>query len=106
MTKELVLVRFDDNYADEFDMNGFKAMALDDWQKLETEVEKSMKDGLRVEVFFGSNEEFIYNSYSDWRSTFEITPLTEDEYKFLEKTFNLEFGETSAFDILEFINEE
>lgn len=118
MAKKNLLVRFSDNYADEFDVDGFKVYTPEEWEdvkegakKVFAKVEKkNIAEKLRIttlklqdpkgyhyfreseeEFYFGTNEAVIYSSYADWLSSYTVTEITPGQ----ENTLDLLFGSTS-----------
>jgi hypothetical protein len=78
------LVKYEDNYADEFDIQGFRIF---------TEVElKAFKTLVKTakypqEVYFGTNESISYDSFTDYMSRLDIEEVTEEEASLLTKLF-------------------
>ena len=107
----MVLVTFNDNYADEFDCDGFSVYNSkeeflidlyrswleniedidDDLDELSLEelikLEKKHRKTNEFEMYFGTNEAFYYNSFKDYKDAFEIKEITDDEYKVIKKLF-------------------
>jgi hypothetical protein len=65
-----VLIKFNDNYADEFDVSGFKVMTYDDWVEIEKDLLKSEYLKGPFETYFGSNEALLFNNAEDFLSRF------------------------------------
>ena len=84
-----VLVKYRDNYSDEFDVEGFAVDDADEWQKHLKLIEEAFKDnpGASIECWFGTNEAITYESYDDYVEAFEVTPITDAEAATLEKLF-------------------
>ena len=58
----MLLVRYEANYADEFDIYGFKFMSEEGWDELKETIEKLFKYTKTFEYYFGTNE---YIEYED-----------------------------------------
>ena len=81
MTK--VLIKFYDNYADEFDVEGHKVFDLKEWDDHLT----SAKDlSYPREIYFGTNEFCEYYNYEAYLRCFTMQVLSDNEY---ETLFNL-----------------
>ncbi len=104
MSDKMVLVKYDCNYADEFDLEGFVVMSQLEWLKHITSVEKHFQKwdsehepdrwGNRegIEVYFGTNEQIIYEGFESYRRSFEVTELSDTDYKTLERLFGKTYG--------------
>jgi hypothetical protein len=91
-----VLVKFDDNWADEMDVSGFKIFDnLDAWEKCVNEFTKNRFDGEEpeddeenyFEVYFGTNEYNEYESMDEFISNFDIAEISDEEAVAIEKIF-------------------
>ena len=99
MSKNL-LVKYDNNYADEFDVEGFFVTTEEEWEKHKAQVTKFFekreagKDPLKrryrdgVEVYFGTNEQIIYETLDCYLRSFTATEVSDEELAVLKKYFN------------------
>jgi len=80
----MLLVKFDENWADEMDVSGFKLFKSEqDWQK----AIKKFKDEREIEdeedccfsIYFGTNEDNEYTSFSEFLNCFEVTNISDAE---------------------------
>ena len=93
----MLLVKFDDNWADEMDVSGFKLFDnLDDWNEAIKDFEDELKadrgyekDELlgEFEIYFGTNEEIAYTSMEDFLKHFKVILITEDQKFAIESIF-------------------
>jgi hypothetical protein len=78
----MLLVKFDDNWADEMDVSGFKLFDnLDAWNKALEEKKKRRElenDDQCFEVCFGTNEYIDYDSFGSFLNRFQITEISKD----------------------------
>lgn len=85
-----VLVRFESNYADEFDVSGFAVVEEGAWNK---HLEAS-KDFFKVEgeheIGFGTNENIQFSNFDEYRDSFQATTLAPNETEVLLKSFELQ----------------
>jgi hypothetical protein len=106
MTEQMVLVKYDSNWADEFDMSGFIVMPQSKWEthkdkavrafkKLEEaplpepdrEYSRANREARQIEVYFGTNESQIYETVDTYLRSFEVEVLTPEDLKTLERLF-------------------
>ena len=78
----MILVKFEDNLADEMDVSGFKIFDnLDAWNKALSEFKSELEieeDDQYFEVCFGTNEYIDYHSFSNFLKNFEIIEISKD----------------------------
>lgn len=79
------LVKEDGNWADEFDLAGFKILKKESLSK----VKESLIDGREFpcEIYFGTNEAQEYSSKKEFFADLTIKEITEEEYRLLKKLF-------------------
>src|SRR5574338_610881 len=100
MSEKKLLVKFDSNYADEFDVEGFTIMTENDWEAHKTKVtnfftaldktrEKDRWGNYRnpVEVYFGTNEQMIYETLDCYLTSFKVSEISDEEVAILQKHF-------------------
>lgn len=104
MPDKMLLIKFDSNYADEFDTEGFIVMSELDWLHhivgVEKQFERRDKDhqpdkwGNRegIEVYFGTNEQIIYETFESYRSSFTTSELSDADFRTLERLFGKSYG--------------
>jgi hypothetical protein len=104
MAEKMLLIKFDCNYADEFDTEGFIVMSQSEWLQHIVGVEKMFerwnKDhepdrwGNRegIEVYFGTNEQIIYETFESYRSSFSTTELSDTDHETLKRLFGKSYG--------------
>src|SRR5271157_230915 len=103
-----LLIQFNADYADEFDIEGFIVMTEEQWEAhkalAKTHFDKKATAPLpfplsepdsyenrgrhETEVYFGTNEAMIYESYEDYMRSFKVTPLSVQGYDVLKELFN------------------
>jgi hypothetical protein len=100
MSDKKLLIKFDSNYADEFDVEGFTIMNESEWEKHKADVTAFFKkrdetvapnrwghrDG--VEVYFGTNEQMIYETLDCYLRSFTATEVSDEEIAVLQKHFS------------------
>jgi|LakMenE01Jun11ns_1017448.scaffolds.fasta_scaffold9809416_3 hypothetical protein len=83
------LIKFQDNWADEFNVEAF---AVKDYQEIEklfalAKIYFDLFPGQELEIGFGTNETLTFCDYEDYRSRFTVTDLTESEVEVFQKHF-------------------
>ena len=88
--KTFVLVRYNDNYADEFDVDGWRVFNAEEYAEFKTSFPRNFTVGI------GTNESIDYSEKDGPRlfDQLEETPITVDEAKTLYKLFG---GEDSRY---------
>lgn len=76
------LVKFKDNYADEFDVEGFRLFTDDSWRAFLDQLPQYPD-----ETYFGTNEYIEYSTKASYLKTLEVLEISEKEYKILLKLF-------------------
>jgi len=121
MSKQMLLVKFDSNYADEFDVEGFTIMSETEWEEHKAKVTAfferrdqtrqkdqwgNYRDG--VEVYFGTNEQIIYETLDCYLRSFKVQKISQEEIKVLKKFFGKEvkFGMMCMLDDYELEEED
>lgn len=92
-----LLVKFDDNWADEMDMDGFKLFnSKEEWEKLIEDFVAQHKDDHDCEededlpsicISFGTNEDNEYDTMEELLRNFELVEVTDEEAAALEHIF-------------------
>lgn len=88
-----VLVVFEDNWADEMDLEGFKVVRKSEWEQTVAEFREEKEDSkYGIEFCFGTNEYNEYDSVDDALACFTVTEMTDECAKLLQKLFPSGFG--------------
>lgn len=77
-----LLVTFDDNYADEFDVMGFRIFTTDQWEKWKSAIPEKNSS-----IYFGTNECTDYSSREEFLETCTVKPITVEYAKVLFDLF-------------------
>ena len=88
--KKMVLVKFDDNYADEFDVEGFRVMSAQEWNDYVKKIE-ACKNWPQSK-YFGTNEGCEWDCFEDYLSCFKIKPLTPGQARTIKESIGESFG--------------
>jgi len=79
-----VLVKFEADYADEFDVYGFQIMDKDKWLKYKA---KLMDHEGTIEIYFGTNEAIVAESGEEFLYNYTVIGISGTESSHLEKLF-------------------
>lgn len=83
-----VLVKFEKDWADEFDVRGFAVYDKEEWEKDLAEFKECTEFG---GAWFGTNEGWegseILGNKEDWVRSWEVTEISDDEAAVLGKFF-------------------
>lgn len=112
-----LLLNYHQNYADEFDVEGFLVLTESEWEKhkelaakvfgpAEEAAKKAAEEakktktyyynrGAEVEVGFGTNESITYGSLDDYLSSFKVKEITQEQYQVLWDLFGVHTKEYS-----------
>lgn len=78
-----ILVLFHDNWADEFNVEGFNLYdSIDEWNEYLDNLREDYGDN-SFTMPFGSNQEIDYENVDDYASSFKVIEITEAEHDFI-----------------------
>lgn len=92
MKKEMLLLKFDKDWADEFDVKGFAFLSVDQWEYYKKEAKNCEYP---IESYFGTNEAIEFDNAEDFISSFEVKPITIMEINMMKSIldmYNNEYG--------------
>ena len=82
-----VLIKYNACWADEFDCEGFAVEYKKVWEDRCKKIEEKFQNNGEVEVYFGTNESFIFDSYNDWIRNFNVEDISEEKANILSDIF-------------------
>jgi hypothetical protein len=82
-----MIVKFNDNWADEFDVEGFAQMTKEDFDRLLASAESMLNKRGVIEYGFGTNEDFTWQSVGEFRNCFTILDVTEEQENIIASVF-------------------
>ena len=91
---EYVLIKFEKDYADEFDVHGIMVLPLDEWKK---QLELFEKAEYPFTKGFGTNEELEFNTFKDVKKAFTVSQINEQEYEVFKKFFGNTYSDSIDF---------
>lgn len=84
-----VLVKFQKNYADEFDVYGMRLMTNKELSEYLLAAEKATYP---VDRSFGGNDRLEFNSFDDFIDTLEVRPLSDGVAQVIQDNIGDEWG--------------
>ena len=78
------------NWADEFDIQGFKIIEADSIKEVEDKLTNTLS--FPCELGFGTNEDQYYNTKEELLNDIEINLISEEEFKVLDKLFEIKYS--------------
>ena len=109
------LVNYEVDYADEFDVRGMKIFTEAEYntfidnQRYAKELEEKGRFGTgewdMIEIYFGTNEYFIFRTVDEIIKEFKVREITEQEFNTLKNLDLDSFGEPAMFYFFEDIRE-
>jgi hypothetical protein len=74
----MLLIRYNDNWADEMDIFGIAIIAEEKWDAICTRIKETFEaQGIIYNI--GTNEDIEYEDYDQWIHSFKATPLTLEQ---------------------------
>jgi hypothetical protein len=99
---ELIAIKFEDDWADEFYAEGIQIMELEQWENHKREAREKFGKKPRVK-YFGTNEFFEFHDVDDYLSKFTELDLSQEEILTLKKAIGSDFG---IFSLIEEFDED
>lgn len=85
----MILVMYEDDWADEMDIYGFCLMTSEQWKYKKNEIKHT---SFPQEVYFGTNEYNVYENPEEFLNKFTEKEVTESEAKTINKFFTSDYG--------------
>lgn len=82
--KELVVIKFSGNYADEFDVEGLTVVTKEWWLQHRKDARDKWRGKAR-ERYFGTNEFLEFYNPADYLRGFSVPELSQDEIQVIQK---------------------
>lgn len=99
MEKDIILLKFQDNWADEMDVEGYEVITPEQLKYFNERVEAYFLENDILEHYIGTNECIEYTSAIDLLSKYSVRDITEADYQTLNKLGLLKFGIIGPFEI-------
>ncbi len=89
-----VLIKFQKDWADEFDVYGFQVLSDKEWAELQEAIDKIKYP---LELYFGTNEQLIFESSDETLRELKATFLNLGEYLVFKKHFGTTYSDSIDF---------
>lgn len=90
----MLLVEFNDNWADEFDVEGWFVAEEEVWEKfIQALYDSPQKLDSGFELYFGTNEGIEYRNIKEYLKHFSVRTITDEQAKVLIDLFNAQLTE-------------
>ena len=93
-----VIAIFEDNWADEMDVQGFVILTEKRWEAYKA---SGIAKNRRFSLCVGSNEDIEYQNGKELLKNIKVRPITNEEEKTITKIFGDSFGTTNFLSYLE-----
>lgn len=101
MKKEKLLLKYEDDWADEFEISAWQIIDANKWNSLKDKFLEKFKDN-EFSFYFGTNEEIFYSHGREFIDKIDIRVLTSDEVKMIKNIFKC--TQMGPFDFIDIIN--
>ncbi len=91
------LLKFDQDYADEFSVYGTKVVTEEKLEEGKESAKKLFAGKRNIERYFGTNEAVEWYDYNDYMRSIKATEISQEQYDVLLKLGLDKFGWTSFF---------
>ena len=98
-----LLIRFNDNWADEMDISGLFILEEAAWIKIQDRVKKIIKLCGVWDCGIGTNENIEYDSFEQWLHSYTVVPITDEDANVLVKTLGKVGIKGRTWDDIEFL---
>lgn len=99
MKSKQILIKWEDNWADKMDVQGFHIVTEKAWNTFKGLMETKLEFPYTIGI--GSNEDIEYDEYNDLAKTFSAYYITDNEADAIRNNFELPYGHFPAAQILE-----
>lgn len=100
--KELLLITFDGNCADEFDVVGFDIVEKSWWERFTEKLPDKP-----ITEYCGSNQNLEWRNKKEYLADFKVKEITEEEAETIKKFFPFgSFGRVPFYEDFDFDEEE
>lgn len=86
------LMKFDCYYADEFDVQGFSLITLDEYKMYKFVFDNQDKYIGDFDIGFGSNEEIYFSNLSEYLEHITVRELSTNEYRSIFSQLGSSYG--------------
>ena len=96
MTESMIMLVYNDDYADEFTVAGFAFLRLDDWEYIKREADATE---FPREIYFGTNEFMEYDNAQEFIRAFKIKMVSVEDITEMKRMFYMDRPKENLFGI-------
>lgn len=100
------LMKFESDYCDEFEVQGFSVITLDQYKMYQFVVNNQDKYTESVEIGFGSNEDLCFESVSEFLDCITVEEISNNDARTLNGYFGGNYGLVYPTRTIKYIAEE
>lgn len=89
-----ILFKWEKDWADEFDMTGFRVISENIWNAFQTAAKKMEYP---QEFYFGTNEEYTFDNINQLMNGIKTIEITDEEAEVIKKCFAPSYGNSINF---------
>jgi hypothetical protein len=99
------LIRYADNYEDEFEVSGFVVLTSREMNDFDTalNVLETIMESTELSFYFGTNEEMVYDDFKFFLEAISVSVLSKSEGAFMLKQFGKSYGTHPYFHIMDLV---
>lgn len=99
------LIRYADNYEDEFEVSGFVVLTSKEMNDFDTalNVLETIMESTELSFYFGTNEEMVYDDFKFFLEAISVSILSKSEGAFVLKQFGKSYGTHPYFHIMDLV---
>lgn len=100
------LMQFDSSYCDEFDVQGFSLITLDQYKMYEFVVNNQDKYTENFNIGFGENQELYFENLSEFLDCIEVHEISNNDHRSINAYFGSNYGLIYPFKDVEYFAEK
>lgn len=100
------LMKFNSDYCDEFEVQGFSIITLDEYKMYQFVVDNQDKYTNSFDIGFGSNQEIYFENLSEFLSCVEVSELSINDYRGISSQLGSSYGLVSPIEDIKYFAEE
>ena len=96
------LMNFESDYADEFNVEGFSLITLDQYKMYQFLVNNQDKYTESFDIGFGSNQELYFENLSEFLDCIAVAEISTNDYRSINAYFGNNYGLVHPFKDIEY----
>lgn len=100
------LMKFESDYCDEFEVQGFSLITLDQYKMYQFVADNQDKHTESFDIGFGTNEEIYFENLSEFLDCISIDEISTNDHRSINAYFGDNYGLVHPFKNIEYFAEE